>query len=174
MSTDERTALDVIENSMVREGDGWRVNLPWKDVERKFPDGRHMAEARAKNLCRKFASDPEYHLTYRKAMAKYVVKGYAREIGHFTPGSSYGGSDLRAERGQRYLPHHAVFKPDRLHVDRPEKLRVVFDGAAQVQGVSINDLMHTGPKLQNDIVETLMPWRAGPERPGPGRSGPRP
>ncbi|XP_075157864.1 uncharacterized protein LOC142231126 [Haematobia irritans] len=44
-----------------------------------------------------------------------------------------------------YLPHHAVFKPD----SATTKLRVVFNASSPTSnGVSLNNLLYTGPVLQ--------------------------
>jgi hypothetical protein len=41
------------------------------------------------------------------------------------------------------------------------KLRVVFDGSAlSTTGVSLNDTLHTGPKLQDDLFEILLKFRS--------------
>ncbi|XP_008206110.1 uncharacterized protein LOC103316095 [Nasonia vitripennis] len=53
-----------------------------------------------------------------------------------------------------YLPHHPVFKQD-----GSGNIRVVFN-ASQLDenGVSFNYYLHTGPKLQEDIVIILIRW----------------
>lgn len=57
---------------------------------------------------------------------------------------------------QCYLPHHAVFKPD----STTTKLRVVFDAtAATTNGKGLNDLLLTGPRLQETLTAILMRWR---------------
>ena len=56
-----------------------------------------------------------------------------------------------------YLPHHGVIKES----SNTTKLRVVFDGSAiSTIGVSLNDTLHTGPKLQEDLVEILLRFRS--------------
>ena len=43
------------------------------------------------------------------------------------------------------LPHHGVLKPQ----SKTTKLRVVFNGSSKIQsGKSLNDILHTGAKLQ--------------------------
>ena len=36
------------------------------------------------------------------------------------------------------------------------KVRIAFDGAARCDGVSLNDFVHAGPKLQRSIVDVLL------------------
>ena len=39
------------------------------------------------------------------------------------------------------------------------KTRIVFDASAQKYGISVNDLIHAGPKLPNDLFDVLMRFR---------------
>ena len=42
------------------------------------------------------------------------------------------------------------------------KTRIVFDASATTDGVSLNALLHAGPKLQRDLVEVLVRFREKP------------
>jgi hypothetical protein len=56
-----------------------------------------------------------------------------------------------------YLPHHGVVKES----SDTTKLRVVFDGSApSTTRISLNDTLHTGPKLQEDLVSILLRFRS--------------
>jgi len=58
--------------------------------------------------------------------------------------------------GDYYIPHHAVYKVEEENM----KLRVVFDASARCQsGSSLNESLHVGPKLQQDIVDVLTSFR---------------
>lgn len=50
-----------------------------------------------------------------------------------------------------YLPHHAVIRRDK----DTTKLRIVYDASARSRGPSLNDCLHTGPKLQQSIFDLL-------------------
>ncbi|XP_047141487.1 uncharacterized protein LOC124816364 [Hydra vulgaris] len=39
------------------------------------------------------------------------------------------------------------------------KVRIVFDAAAKCKGVSLNDVIHQGPKLQRDLCVVLLQFR---------------
>ena len=54
-----------------------------------------------------------------------------------------------------YLPNFPVIKPDRETI----KVRVVFDVSVKENGKSMNDIIHTGPRLRRDIVEALLQFR---------------
>lgn len=55
-----------------------------------------------------------------------------------------------------YLPHHPVVKSESLST----KLRVVFNASCATSNkTSLNDHLHTGPKLQNNMMSILIRWR---------------
>lgn len=52
------------------------------------------------------------------------------------------------EKTRTYIPHRAVIREDSLTT----KLRVIFNASSKTtSGYSLNDLLHAGPKLQQDI-----------------------
>ncbi|KMQ84875.1 integrase core domain protein [Lasius niger] len=52
-----------------------------------------------------------------------------------------------------YLPHHGVLREN----NRTTKLRVVFNGSSRTSnGLSLNDILHGGAKLQNDMCDLLL------------------
>ena len=59
------------------------------------------------------------------------------------------------EKKKWYLPHFAVIKPDK----ETTKTRIVFDASAAQDGISLNDIIHQGSKLQRDLVRILMRFR---------------
>lgn len=55
-----------------------------------------------------------------------------------------------------YLPHHGVLREN----STTTKLRVVFNGSLRTStGISLNDCLHIGQKLQQDISTILLNWR---------------
>ncbi|XP_003742088.1 uncharacterized protein LOC100899321 [Galendromus occidentalis] len=55
-----------------------------------------------------------------------------------------------------YLPHKEVIKQESLKT----KLRIVFDASAKEKGcLSLNDTLHTGPNLTQDMLAVLMRFR---------------
>jgi hypothetical protein len=53
-----------------------------------------------------------------------------------------------------YLPHHPV-----QNLNKPGKVRVVFDCAAKYEGKCLNDYLLQGPDLVNDLVGVLLRFR---------------
>ena len=57
-------------------------------------------------------------------------------------------SKLNTPKPRWYLPHFGVYHPQ-----KPNKIRVVFDSAAEVDKISLNKLLLSGPDLTNKIPE---------------------
>jgi hypothetical protein len=69
---------------------------------------------------------------------------------------SLGHMSIAKSPGYYYIPHHAVYRPE---IDET-KIRVVFDASARGgTGRSLNNLLYSGPKLQQDIVDILTRFR---------------
>ena len=63
--------------------------------------------------------------------------------------------DERLTPNTYYMPHHVV-----LRHDGSGKIRVVFNASQSTRsGLSLNDCLYTGPKLQTDISAILTRWR---------------
>jgi hypothetical protein len=80
---------------------------------------------------------------------QYIQKGYIHKI--------------KEDQNKRppkawYLPHFPV-----LHPDKPTtKTRIVFDASAKENGVSLNDEIYQGPKLQRNLFNILIRFRENP------------
>jgi len=73
-----------------------------------------MAEKRLHGIERKINANSEFAKKYKREMAKYLLKDYARELS--TSEISYSSNLVW------YVPHFAVQT-----VHKPDKLRIVFD-----------------------------------------------
>ena len=56
------------------------------------------------------------------------------------------------------MPHFPVVKTDRVTT----KIRVVFDASAECNGISLNDAVHSGPKLHNQLFDVLLRFKRYP------------
>ena len=57
-----------------------------------------------------------------------------------------------------FLTHFSVIHEDKATI----KVKSVFDSAAKFKGRSLNNMMHAGPKLQNNLVDILIHFRFEP------------
>ena len=148
MNQEEILAMSKVEKSKRRIGGRYEVAIPWKEEFPSLPDNREEAEKRLFSLEKNLLKKPEVARRYQEAMNANVEKGYVRKL-----------EPNKGEDGQGwYLPHFPVIREDR----ETTKVRIVFDSAARCKGVSLNDVMLTGPKLQRDVLEILLRFRLRP------------
>ncbi|XP_025192697.1 uncharacterized protein LOC112592764, partial [Melanaphis sacchari] len=130
---------EVSRDSQVR----FSVPLPSKEDRKseEFPGSRQVAFNRLLQLERKLSADKILYKAYNNFMSEY------EDLGHMS---------LAEGVGQYFIPHHAVQKMEGDSV----KLRVVFDASAKCHsGLSLNQCLMVGPKLQQDIVDVLIGFR---------------
>ena len=107
-----------------------------------------MAVNRLQCTERRLQQDPETASAYEKVIQDYQDKGYIRKV-----------SPEQLENGKQwFLPHFPIVKKDRTTT----KTRLVFDASAQFQGISLNNNIHVGPKLQRDLPTVLTRFRRKP------------
>ena len=96
-----------------------------------MPNNKPHAVDRLQSLNRRLDKDPALRDKYSHGIE---TLGYAEKV----PDDELD----RHDNAVRYLPHHPVF-----HARKPEKLRIVFDCAANYHGKLLNDYVHKGPDL---------------------------
>uniref|UniRef100_A0A2S2NBR8 Integrase catalytic domain-containing protein n=1 Tax=Schizaphis graminum TaxID=13262 RepID=A0A2S2NBR8_SCHGA len=135
----------LFSSQMLRLDDGrFSVPLPFRGtgVPKEFEGSRQVAMKRFLNLERKLLTNQPLYDSYRRFMQEYL------DLGHMS---------LASRPGLYHIPHHAVLK-DPADIS---KVRVVFDASASCySGVSLNDCLYTGAKLQLDIVDILLRFRS--------------
>lgn len=115
----------------------FKNSLPYFDVE----DSYLIALRRLLSLEKRLQSTAKMYLLYSNQIKEYIDNDYLELVQENSkPKLCY------------YIPHHCV--------NKSEKFRIVFDASAKTaQGLSLNDTLLTGPKLQNDIVSILLNFR---------------
>lgn len=134
------------EETHYRSEDGrFVVNLPFVDGAKEIGETRAMALRRFGYLERRFVRD-------RQLCQEYVdVMRELQALNHMKKAAPIGGKE------HYYMPHHPVIKPLRTTT----KIRVVMDASAKSSnGVSLNDNLHTGPRLQQDLLRLLIRYRS--------------
>lgn len=100
------------------------------------------AKRRFLYLERRFKKDEKLKNEYAKCINEYITLNHA----------------VKASKICHVIPHHAVLKESSLTT----KLRVVFDASAKTtNGISLNERMHVGPVLLEEIWAVLLRWRVG-------------
>ncbi|XP_043264085.1 uncharacterized protein LOC122404221 [Colletes gigas] len=103
----------------------------------------HIALSALARMRRKLDTDTTLDREYSEFLAEY------ESLGHMTRLEPI-------DQNRLYIPHRAVVRTE----SATTKLRVVFNATSRtVGGRSLNDVLHVGPKLQNDITSVLTRWR---------------
>uniref|UniRef100_A0A5S6QN79 DUF1758 domain-containing protein n=1 Tax=Trichuris muris TaxID=70415 RepID=A0A5S6QN79_TRIMR len=124
-------------------GERYIVTLPWRS-EMKLPNNYSYVLQRLEQVENQMKRKPEERQVYIATIQEYIDKGWVEEV------------PLAAEKGKVwYLPHHAIIRVK----DSVKKCRIVFDGSASYRGFSLNDMLSSGPTLQNDLLAILLRYR---------------
>ena len=150
MSVEDRRALTQMESSVKLVNGHYQLGLPWKFKSVSLPNNRDFAMGRLRHLKKRFQHDPHLFEKYKDTINGYVSSGFARRV---------PCDELTSAKGTPvwYLPHHPVF-----HLQKPGKVRVVFNCAAKCKGTSLNDQLLQGPDLNNGLVGVLIRFRQEP------------
>ncbi|XP_053699180.1 uncharacterized protein LOC128746160 [Sabethes cyaneus] len=146
-SSEDRRAREILERTTKRIGDRFETGLLFKSDEPRFPDSYPMAVKRMKQLEKRLQKNPELQNNVNKQIDEYQEKGYAHlatveELSGFSPDEVW------------YLPLNVVQNPK-----KPDKVRLVWDAAATVLGVSLNSLLLKGPDMLVPLVKVLCGFR---------------
>ncbi|XP_058817455.1 uncharacterized protein LOC131680761 [Topomyia yanbarensis] len=146
-SKEDRRARDILERTTKRVGEHFETGLLWKCDDPQFPDSYPMAMRRLKHLEQKLAKSPKLYENVCKQVQEYQIKGYA----HLASEDELSGTD---NPKVWYLPLNVV-----LHPRKPEKVRLVWDAAATVKGVSLNSQLLTGPDMLVPLTTVINRFR---------------
>ncbi|XP_059217585.1 uncharacterized protein LOC131994736 [Stomoxys calcitrans] len=127
------------------------VRLPFIQ---EFPDekflgsSRHMAFAQYCRMEKHLSKNQELKYEYDKVLREYIA------LEHMVPAKP---KEEKSPKVHNYfLPHHAVIRPE----SKSTKVRVVFNASKKTtSGLSLNDVLHAGPILQQDLMKVLLNWR---------------
>ena len=146
-SLEDVRAENVLQETTKKVDGHYEVGMLWKEDNPQLPNNRVVAESRLQTLRRKFQRNPEFEAMYRKTIQEYVTQGFARKLNN--------EETARVTDKTWYLPHHGVCNPN-----KPGKVRVVFDAAAQYRGTSLNKNLMQGPDYTNSLLGVLMRFRS--------------
>ena len=144
-SVEDQRNQDILDKGTEFKEGHYVVPMLWRnDVD--LPESQTNAERRLNQICRKFQANPEFFKMYAQNISSYVEKGYIQKL-----------SDEEAQEfspNTWYIPHHGV-----TNVNKPGKVRIVFDAAAKSQGQSLNSNLFSGPDLLNNLLGVLLRFR---------------
>ncbi|XP_062538136.1 uncharacterized protein LOC134206436 [Armigeres subalbatus] len=145
---EDRRAREILENTTVQLDNGrYETGLLWRNDDVKFPSSYAMAKSRLSCLHRRLKSNPELLTTLETQIVDYQAKGYAHKVSKhefekFNPSRTW------------FLPLGVVINPR-----KPGKVRMIWDAAAKVGGVSFNGMLLKGPDLLTPLPKVLFQFR---------------
>lgn len=147
MCNDDQTCEQFFKDTHTRKNAGqYCVRLPFKNPHGpNLGVSRKIAEKRLINLETRFSKNPKLKSDYISCFEEYITLGHMNKV----------PSELATQTPNYFIPHHAVVK----EVCGVSKFRIVFDASCKTSnGVSLNDEMFTGPRLQEDLIAVLLRW----------------
>lgn len=121
----------------------YTVSLPFRKNKRELGNSYIGALKRLEGLERKFAKNRELQQGYAQQMRDLIHEGFMSVV-------------EMPEKDGFYLPHHAVIK----NSSDTTKIRIVYDASAKSDsGVSLNDILMTGPQIQSTLFHQLLKFR---------------
>ncbi|XP_062703570.1 uncharacterized protein LOC134286025 [Aedes albopictus] len=147
LTKEDERALILMETTTRRVGNRFETGLIWKEDDIEFPNSYPMAVRRLECLERRMDRDPVLKANLHRQIREYEVKGYA----HRATSAEMEAADPRRVW---YLPIGAVMNPK-----KPGKVRVIWDAAAKVEGVSLNSALLKGPDQLSSLPAILFRFR---------------
>lgn len=144
----EKACDDYFTRTITRGQDGrFIMRLPF-NFDRNSPeflgDSIVAAKRRWLSLERRLERDPKLKSEYTEGIHGYLDLGHALKV--------------PMEELCHVIPHHAVIKES----SETTKLRTVYDASAKTtNGYSLNDRMHIGPTILENLLFVLIRWRMG-------------
>lgn len=155
LSQEDRRFLEIAEKGIHQCHDGhYELPLPLKNDDVKLPNNKEAALRRLNQLKGRFQSklNKKYRQDYVTFMNKVIENGYAEKVPE-----EENQNKPEARRNVWYIPHHGVYHPK-----KPNKIRVVFDCAAEYKNESLNKHLLQGPDLTNNLTGVLCRFRQEP------------
>ena len=144
LSVEDRQFLSVMNKGFEKDESGnWVAPLPFRHSVLKTSNNRDYVWRRMESLHRSLLRNAEK----RKHMIDFMSKVFERKHAEVAP-------PLTPNEDCWYLPLFGVYHPK-----KPGKVRVVFDSSAKSQGVSLNDILLTGPDMMNSLLGILLRFR---------------
>ena len=118
----------------------------WKLDNIILPCNRELVEKWPFSLEKKFTKNPHFKQLSEQQISDYIKKGYAKKLSE---------NELSIKSPiTNYVPRHGV-----MYLNKPNKVRLVFDAAAIYHETSLNDNLLLGIDLLNNLVSVLCRFR---------------
>ncbi|XP_055543764.1 uncharacterized protein LOC129729277 [Wyeomyia smithii] len=149
LTEEEILCEELFVNTTRRSEDGrFVLRLPTKTNIEQLGESRSLALDRLLKLEKRFEKNIKLRTDYTLFMKDYLTSGHMEKIEE---------DDIDNDKPMFYLPHHAVLKPE----SKTTKLRTVFNASASTStGLSLNDVLLSGPTIQQELFSILLRFRS--------------
>ncbi|UYV62413.1 hypothetical protein LAZ67_2000471, partial [Cordylochernes scorpioides] len=152
LCTQDEDCERLFSNNHGRDSHGrYWVKLPFRQHRPLLGESREKALRRFLLLERKLCKNVKLYDQYR---------GFMKEYEHLNHMERVPIAEVKRELCRcYYMPHHPVIREQ----STTTKMRVVFDASAKSENnVSLNQFLHKGPKIQQDVFFILLRFRTYP------------
>lgn len=145
LSPTARECEDIFNKTVSRDSSGrYKVTLPFSRDPKVLGDSYQTAKKRFLSVERRINCLPELRNEYNAIISEYLEKHYISPVPNDNRFEGY------------YIPHLPIVRVDKATT----KVRMVMDASAKTDsGISLNDTLHTGENLQNDLFLILLDFR---------------
>lgn len=145
-SSQETECKEIFDKTTKRDSNGkFVVTIPFKQPISLLGESRQRALNRFRSLETKLLKNQTLKDLYCSFMREYISLGHMSRV-----------QNPEKANVSYYFPHHGILNEK----NQTTKLRVVFDASAQSDtGVSLNDIQHIGPTIQEDLISILLRFR---------------
>ncbi|XP_064469664.1 uncharacterized protein LOC135384387 [Ornithodoros turicata] len=142
--------LAEFQRTVKMANDSYEVRLPWNNVDVPLHGNRAVAERRLNRMLKRLAVNDALVREYDKNIRAYLLNDHAEPVPI---------SEAKTPVRIYYMPHREVIRPE----STITKMRVVFDALSHSSNcASLNDHLEKEPKVQPDLLDTLLRFRTHP------------
>ncbi|XP_062701238.1 uncharacterized protein LOC134285126 [Aedes albopictus] len=146
-SDDDKRAPRLLKETTRRTSVGFETGLLWRTDSVVLPNSYPMAIRRLECFERRLNRDPDLRVSVQRLIEEYLENGYIHEA---------TSHELESADPKKvwYLPLGVVKNPK-----KPNKIRLVWDAAAKVGGISLNTMLLKGPDMLIPLASVLCGFR---------------
>lgn len=143
-SIEDTIFLEIMDQNVYRDtSSNWVAPLPFRVPRPRLSNNREQVFTRFRSLEKSLRRRPKMKDQFLEFMGKIFDNKHAEVA-----------PPLECNEECWYLPTFGVYHPH-----KPENIRVVFDSSAKYSGTSLNDVLLTGPDLNNALIGVLIRFR---------------
>ncbi len=133
--------MELMDKDMfIDSSNSWVAPLPFRIPRQRLPNNREQSMKRLLSLRQTLKRKPQMQEHFVTFMQRIFDAGHAEPA-----------PPLNKNEEVCYLPIFGVYHPR-----KPGQIRVVFDSSAQYKGLSLNQVLLSGPDLSNSLLGVLL------------------